>query len=118
MVGLLIALLALAGALRAVHDTGTHAPAKLAKWGPYWDALESWKLKYRNYDVTKGPRFWGSTTVFVALTDGWHLTNLLSWGCADAALLLAAWPAYRWGAVAAVGARRLVFQPLYSWLRK
>ena len=119
MAGLLIALLALAGALRAIHDTLTHSPGALARWGPFWDARTSWTRKYRDYykdPVT--PRFWGSTTVFVALTDAWHLSNLLSWACADAAFLLAAFPTYRWYAVTAVLARRLVFEPLYSMLRK
>ena len=119
MAALLIALCALAGAFRAVHDCLTHAPAALAKWGPFWDARTSWTLKYKDYyHDPKTPRFWGSTTLFVALTDAWHFSNLLSWGCMDAAFLLAAWPAYHWYAVAAVVARRVVFQPLYAFLRK
>ena len=116
---LLIVLCGLAGGLRAVHDCLTHSPAALAKWGPFWDARTSWTLKYADYyHDPKTPRFWGSTTLFVACTDAWHLSNGLSWGCMDAAFLLAAYPVYHWYAVAAVVVRRVVFEPLYSFLRK
>ena len=119
MPALLIALCALAGVFRAFHDCLTHAPATLAKWGPFWDARTSWTLKYRDYyhdPVT--PRFWGSTTLFVFASDAWHLSNALSWGCADAAVLLAGWPTCRWAVLAGVGLRRLLFEPLYRFLRK
>jgi hypothetical protein len=115
---LLIALWGLAGAFRAVHDTLTHSPGALAGWGSFWNATTSWQRKYKNHDSTQGPAFLGSTTVFVALTDAWHLSNLLAWLCVDAGLLLVAWPALHWWAVAAVVVRRVVFQPLYSLLRK
>jgi hypothetical protein len=133
MAWLLIGLLAVAGAFRAVHDTLTHSPDnnRLRDWARtrpfrikgfcWWlfiDTQASWNNKYKNGDPKQGPAFWGSTTVFVAFTDLWHLSNLLSWAAADAAFLLAAFPAYRWWAVSAVAARRIVFQPLYSWLRK
>lgn len=37
-------------------------------WNPYF----SWKNKYSDVS-TKKPKFLGSTTIFVFLTDGWHL---------------------------------------------
>lgn len=37
-------------------------------WNPYF----SWKNKYSNVE-TKEPKFFGSTSIFVFLTDGWHL---------------------------------------------
>ena len=116
---LLIALCGLAGAFRAVHDTLTFSPGALARFGPFWDARTSWLRKYADYyhdPVT--PKFWGSTTVFVAVTDMWHLSNLLAWSCLDAALLVAGWPLYRWVVVGAVVLRRCIFQPLFSLLRK
>ncbi len=116
MIPALLLLLA-AGALRAVHDTGTHAPEKLAKWGPFWDNRESWKLKYKNSDPAAGPRFPSSTTVFVGLTDGWHLSNLLCWLCVDIAFVWVAWPAHGWWALLPVVGRRAVFEPLYRLLR-
>ena len=119
MLALLLALAALAAGWRAVHDTGTHAPEKLAKWGRFWDARTSWTRKYRGGLAQLGPRFPGSTTWLVALTDGWHLSNLLSWLAADVAVLVLAYGTPRlWPAVAYVVVRRVVFEPLYRWLRK
>jgi hypothetical protein len=41
-------------------------------WNPYF----SWKNKYSNIE-TKEPKFFGSTTFLVFLTDGWHLFKFL-----------------------------------------
>ena len=114
----LVVLLLVAGLARAVHDALAHSPACLARWGAFWDARDSWRLKYKNGEPALGARFPGSTTVFVALTDAWHASNAVAWGCVDTAFLLAAWPAYRWWAVAAVVVRRAVFEPVYRQLRK
>lgn len=38
----------------------------------FWDPVISWKNKYQYPDITK-EKFWGSTTWFVFLTDGWHM---------------------------------------------
>jgi len=38
----------------------------------YWNPDLSWRNKYRNGDPTQGAAFWGSTTFFVGLTDGYH----------------------------------------------
>ena len=62
--------------------------------------------------------FPGATTWLVGLTDGWHLSNALSWLCVDAAAVLALWPAYAWWALLPVALRRLVFEPVYRWLRR
>jgi len=35
----------------------------------------SWKNKWKNGDPLQGPRFFGSTTFLVFLTDFWHLTK-------------------------------------------
>lgn len=120
MLGLLIALSILAGALRACHDSLTHSPGvgKLSKLGPWWNSLTSWKRKYKNEDPAQGPAYFGATSWLVGFSDAWHASNLLSWLAADAALFVAAWPAYGWLALVPVAVRRLVFQPLYSYLRK
>jgi hypothetical protein len=39
----------------------------------FWDPSVSWKNKYKNNDPSQGPRFPGSTEVFVAFTDGYHM---------------------------------------------
>ncbi len=33
----------------------------------------SWKNKYKNGNKEEGEAFFGSTTIFVSFTDGWHL---------------------------------------------
>jgi hypothetical protein len=115
---LLPALLLVAGLARAVHDALTHTPGCLARWGAWWDARASWRLKYRGGEPTLGARFPGSTTVLVGFTDAWHCSNLVAWGCADAALLLVSWTGpWRWWAVVAITGRRVVFEPLYRYLR-
>lgn len=43
----------------------------------FWDPTQSWRNKYRNADPLAGPRFPGSTTIFVGLTDAWHMFKLL-----------------------------------------
>jgi len=43
----------------------------------FWNPLESWKLKYKDNDFEKGEKFPGSSTVFVSLTDAWHLFGMI-----------------------------------------
>lgn len=117
MAALYVALFLLAGLGKAVADATAHGSSRLSKLSP-WFTAESWRLKYRNGDHAQGPRFFGSTTVFVAVTDGWHFANAVTGVCLDAAWLLATWPTLHWYAVAAVLARRVAFQPAYAFLRK
>ena len=51
-------------------------------WGtPYfWDKAMSWVNKYSDASLNNGtykPRFFGSTSFLVFLTDGWHLFNTI-----------------------------------------
>lgn len=76
------ALAALAGMAKATQDTIAHhysgsifaqPPFPKAFFGP-----ESWKNKYNDWDQgDKRPRFPGSTTIFVSVTDAWHLADNL-----------------------------------------
>ena len=119
MAYLLIAVLTLAGLGKAVADALAHGSTRLTGLGAWWDNRTSWTLKYKNYyGGDKRPRFFGATTFLVLLTDAWHCFNALTWACVDAAVLVAAWTPYKWWAVADVLARRLVFEPVYSLLRK
>lgn len=43
----------------------------------FWNPLQSWRNKYKNGDKGQGAKFWGSTTIFVLFTDGWHLMEFL-----------------------------------------
>ena len=39
----------------------------------FWNPAISWKNKYKDYDRgDRSPRFWGSITFLVTLTDAWH----------------------------------------------
>ena len=118
---LLVVLCALAGVFRAFHDCLTHSPVALAKWGPFWDASTSWTRKYKDYyNDPKTPRFWGATTVFVAWTDAWHASNALLGACWAVIALLACWLGWAsiWWLVAGLLINKLIFEPLYSFLRK
>ncbi len=56
----------------------------------FWDFQNSWKNKYRNYD--KGdtrPAFFGSTSVLVGFTDGYHLTRTIDRSFTSVSLALA-----------------------------
>lgn len=115
----LILLAVVAAAGKAVADATAHGSHRLNRWFPRWAGTASWRLKYKDGNASKGPAFPLSTTLLVAFTDLWHAANAVTWLCADAAVLLVAWSGpYRWWAVAFIVARRLVFQPVYSWLRK
>lgn len=39
----------------------------------YWNPARSWKNKYRNHDPAQGPKFSGSTNIFVFTTDAYHM---------------------------------------------
>lgn len=41
----------------------------------------TWKNKYKHGIVSNGEKFPLSTTLLVAFTDGWHLTNFLNQTC-------------------------------------
>jgi hypothetical protein len=72
-------LIFLAGLFEACMDSlqfhfETSVFSKL-KYQYFWNPEISWKNKYRDHDPTKGEDFPGSTTLFVAVTDGWHLSK-------------------------------------------
>lgn len=43
----------------------------------FWDPQISYLNKWKDSDPANGPAFWGSTTIFVWTTDGYHLTRTL-----------------------------------------
>lgn len=42
----------------------------------FWDPEVSWRNKYKDGDPKKGPKFLFSDTLFVGITDAWHLFKL------------------------------------------
>ena len=49
-------------------------PAQL-RGDSFWDPKISWRNKWKNGDPAQGERFPGSSTIFVFLTDAWHLAK-------------------------------------------
>ena len=86
-----IALIAVSAICKAVQDTLAHhySTSIFAKWnGDFWNPETSWQNKYQNGIPAHGPRFFGSTTFLVALTDGWHLAGLFRHASILAAVML------------------------------
>lgn len=54
----------------------------------FWNPEMSWINKYKDGDKSKGEKFFGSSTVFVAFTDGWHLFGMLNHFLIVAAIVL------------------------------
>jgi len=51
---------------------------KYGQGNQFWDFKTSWKNKYEDWDGgNTDSRFFGSKTVFVAFTDGYHLTRMI-----------------------------------------
>lgn len=50
---------------RSVFNT-----SKLSSY--WWNYNISWQNKYKNLDPSQGPKFFGSTTFLVWITDAWH----------------------------------------------
>ncbi len=77
-----VILISLAAMFNAVMDTlsfryNTSIFSNYPKLKQYLDPSVSWENKYKNGDPTQGPRFFGSETFLVFLTDGWHLAKTL-----------------------------------------
>lgn len=54
------------------HQSIFRNRSKYSFWGK-----ESWVRKYKYGNPEAGPKFFGSTTFLVWLTDGWHLIKFL-----------------------------------------
>ena len=75
-----IIFIVLAGLAEAVMDTIQfhYSISIFSKFkAKFWDPTISWRNKYKGGEPAAGPKFWGSTTIFVGLTDGWHLFKLI-----------------------------------------
>ena len=72
----IIALGAVSGAADGVNQNLAHW-----RWGKgkaFWDVKTSWKNKYKDFDAgNTDAAFFGSKTIFVAFTDGYHLTRMI-----------------------------------------
>ena len=65
----------------------------------FWDPSKSWRNKYKNGYESEGPKFFGSTTFLVWITDGWHLFQFLSNSLIVLSMILmfqSAFPEVKW----------------------
>ena len=85
MISLIIGILTvcIAGISKAIMDKlQFHYHKSIFKFNPvkfnqqFWDPLISWQNKYKADSMTE-PKFYGSTTFLVALTDAWHLFQMI-----------------------------------------
>ena len=81
----------LAGLFNGVMDTLQfhYGSSPFPKDSLFWNPSLSWRNKYKNGDPGQGPRFPGSTTIFVLVTDGWHLMKALNLAFYRLAIVLA-----------------------------
>ena len=75
-------LLFLAGALNATMDVlsfryKTSIFSKYPKLQSFFNPQESWVNKYKDNNPKLGPKFFGSKTFLVFLTDAWHFAKML-----------------------------------------
>ena len=124
-----IGLLVVAYVAKAAIDNLTHQAGNsiFEQWGQWFDARVSWLNKYKPGSWEAGapvPRFLGSTTVFVWLTDFWHAADsVYLTAYLLGAMLLGAWlgPVQAWPWVLAVvlvkGGGGGVFQACYRLFR-
>ena len=68
----------ISGFAKAVCDLSEEGKLKFNPEN-YWLKSKSWRSKYKQNNPILGAKFLGSTTVFVALTDAWHLFNLVQY---------------------------------------
>jgi hypothetical protein len=78
-----IVLVSIAGSSKAIMDKlQFHYHKCIFKINPvkydqkFWDPTLSWENKYKEGSMTE-PKFLGSTTYFVFLTDAWHLFQMI-----------------------------------------
>lgn len=90
----------------------------------FWNPLYSWRNKWKSGTPQSGEAFWGSSTFFVFLTDGWHLTQFVFNRFWQLGITLALVAHLEWGfwrfllVYAIIGvAYSIVFELFYSKIR-
>jgi hypothetical protein len=85
----------------------------------WWDPTFSWRNKYRGLSPYLGPKFIGSTTIFVFVTDAWHLfksikLNSLFFGVAFISMEMLG--EFNWGIICLTVAARVVYGVVFTVL--
>jgi len=81
MIVLSIILICISGIAKSICDTSesTFKNSKLKSLSPFfWNKHTSSSNKWKNGNPSDGEKFIGSSTIFVFLTDAWHLFDLIN----------------------------------------
>lgn len=107
-----IILLLIAAVAKAIMDALQFN--SLLNRSPYWNPTVSWRNKYKFYTgnaATSEPAFFGSTTFFVFLTDGWHLMQFIFLNSLFALMIL---HKQRFGLIIDFIAMRVIFGVIFE----
>ena len=120
-----VLLFVIAGVSKAVQDTlAHHYSTSVFKDATkfnylFWNPKKSWMNKYKisdgELDLQK-ERFLGSTTFFVALTDAWHLFQLLHINSLIIGAAVAGNLMEWWVLILLVVVYRNIFELFYRWI--
>jgi hypothetical protein len=88
----------------------------------FWNPELSWQNKYLNGVPAQGPKFWGSTNVFVGTTDAWHATKTFRIATLSVAIATSPLPGhcapnrkYRKGqSLKAIAFKTIAYSPAYG----
>jgi len=83
------------------------------KYREFLDVSLSSSNKYKGSDSKQGPRFFGSTTIFVVFTDGWHLFKAIG---ITAAVLGSFLCSSIWLLLFFFIVGKIVFEVVFRWL--
>jgi len=64
-----------------IHYRWHRMPEWFQDRAQWWNPDISWQNKYKYGDHASGPKFWGSTTIFVAITDASHMLRAITVIC-------------------------------------
>ena len=112
----------LAGIAKGVQDTLAHHFSvsifnNSNKFKPiFWDTNKSWLNKWSYLTGVKKEKFPGSSTVFVAITDAWHLAQLLHLNILILGMFIIGTQSSLWGLVIGTLLYRVVFEVNYRWI--
>jgi len=78
--------------LKTRYNTSIFTELKYQQW---LKPSLSWKNKWKDGDINKGPRFFGSSTFFSFITDFWHLSKTIMLVCIMLAIVFYV-PLFTW----------------------
>lgn len=118
MIVLPIILFVIYGIMNSISDTllfhyTTSRLYEPTKDKTFWNPVESYKNKYKDGDKEKGPKFFGSTTFLVVITDALHLIRALQ----VLVLLIATYTSSSFFiAITGLTLAKIVFEICFRWL--